>query len=413
MSKTVTPLHPRFLRSRLEAGLAKSPAVSVVGPRQSGKSTLARAIVGLSAYRTLDDPFTANEVESDPVGFLRGLPVPAAIDEVQHAPALLRAVKLVIDEDRRPGRFLLTASADVLSIPQISESLAGRTRFHTLLPLAQAEFRGGRGTFLDDLLSVDDLQSDQETALGRPDLSQLVTRGGFPVAVAEPEPQERGLWLRDYLTALIQRDLRDLGAVRQISQVPRLLTIVAAQSPGDLNTSALSSEIGLNRATIERYLGLLEQTFILRRIPAWHANIRTQQIRSPKTLVVDPGLHCQLLGLDEAQLAKDPVRLGRIVEGFVGSELLKLMSWSDREWRLHHWRSQHNEVDFVLEAGDEIVGIDVKLSTAVTGGDFRGLRALQSAEPRRFRRGIILYAGARAGSFGPGLAAVPISALWE
>ena len=202
-------------------------------------------------------------------------------------------------------------------------------------------------------------------------------------------------------------------AVRQIAQVPRLLTLVAAQSPGDLNTAALASEVGITRATIDRCLGLLEQTFILRRVPAWHANIRTQQIRSAKTLVVDPALHCHLLNAGAASLTSDPVRLGRVVEGFVGTELLKLETWADGEYRLHHWRTSNSEVAFVVEHGNEIVGIEVKLSTTVSGGDFRGLRSLQAAEPTRFLRGIVIYAGSRVGSFGPGLTAVPISALWS
>jgi uncharacterized protein len=411
MSKS-SDLYPRFLTDRIASGLTKSPVVTIVGPRQSGKTTLARGLVGVGGYRTLDDPQTLQEVAADPLSFLRGLPHPAVIDEVQHSPSLLRAIKLVVDEDRRPGRFLITGSADVLAVPQISESLAGRTRFHTLHPLAQVEIRGAAPHILDALWSGSGRFGNESPPLSGRDLIDLVTRGGFPQAVREDDPRERRAWLGDYLTAIVQRDLRDLGAIRQATAVPRLLAIVAAQSPGDLNTSALSTQIGLNRATIDRYLSLLEQTFMLRRVPAWHANIRTQQIRSPKMLIIDPALQSHLVDAGAQQLSDDPTRLGRLTENFVGTELMRLASWTDGGYRLYHWRSSNSEVDFVLERGEQIMGIEVKISSAVGADAFRGLRALQSAEPNRFRGGIILYSGARRASFGNAMTAIPLSALW-
>ncbi len=404
--------YPRFVEQVLVGALEHAPSVTLTGPRQAGKSTLVQRLVESPNYLTLDDAVMFNAASTDPVGFVSGVSALTAIDEVQRAPELLVAVKASIDRDRRPGRFILTGSANVLAVPAVSQSLAGRTRFSTLFPLAQAEIEGVRSTFLERLKHG--RAARELPSLGsRRRLCQLLVRGGYPEMVKQPVERERRAWMGSYVTALLQRDLRDLAAVRHLDELPRLLTLVADQSATTLNVTRISTDLGISRKSIDRYLTLLEQIFLLWRVPAWHASIRKQQVKSAKTLLVDGGLLGYLLNVNPSTLEQDGVRLGRALENFIGMELLKLASWSDSDFRLYHWRtSAGDEVDFVLERDGTIVGIEVKAAQTVDRADLRHLEALRRAEPRRWLRGIVLYAGSRAVSFGEDLHAWPITSLW-
>lgn len=395
-----------------------SPVVLVEGPRQAGKSVLVRELVGAThpaSYVTLDEALVRAAAHEDPQGFVFALPDPVIIDEVQRAPEIFLPIKLSVDEDRRPGRFTLTGSANVLLLPRLSESLAGRMRIVTLWPLSQGEIDGTRERFLDAVFADEPLPRFEgaETRLG---FAERIVRGGFPEAVALPAgAAARDGWMRGYTTTLLERDVRELAAIGERVALPRLLRLLAARSGTLLNTSDLARATGIARATLDRYLALFTQTFTVRFVPAWAGDVARRLMKSPKVLFVDSGLAAHLVGLDAARLLGDPDRLGPMLETFVGGELLKHVAADDERLELMHYRdSQGNEVDWVLEdSRGRLVGIEVKATSAPSSRDFKGLRSFAARVGERFHRGIVLHTGTTAAPMGEGLWALPVDALWR
>ena len=410
-----TALYPRYAEPRLTEALADSPVVLIHGPRQCGKTTLARVVgerMGY-AYVNFDDDVARGAAEADPAGFVADLPEHTILDEVQRVPALFAALKTAVDRKRVVGRFMLTGSANVLLVPKLADSLAGRMQILRLHPLAQCELARRAPGFLDVLFRGGFKTRQNERLAGQ--LAERIAAGGYPAALARPTEKRRATWYRDYLEALVQRDVRDLARISALDALPRLLSLAAAQTARLLNVAGLAAPFQLSRPTIRDYVTLLERVFLLETLPPWHSNRLSRLVKTPKLHLGDSGLACALLGVDAASLAADRPLLGQLLETFVFQELRRQASWRDEPIGFFHFRDKDGaEVDIVLERGArELVGVEVKASATVTVADFRGMRKLREAAGKRFAAGVVLYDGEITASFGDGFFAVPLRALWE
>ncbi len=414
----------RNLNAPLLAALEDTSVVFLQGARQTGKSTLAQALISprwAARYLTLDDAVVLAGARADPAGFVSALAGPVILDEVQRAPDLALAIKAAVDRDRRPGRFLLTGSADVLLSPRLSDALAGRMEIRTLWPFSQGEIEGVREDFIDAAFAPGPFPSrvgSDAPAGGVADpteIAERLVRGGFPEVVARRSPDRRHAWFGSYLSTILQRDVRELSNIEGLADLPRLVSLLAARSPGLLNYAELSRSIAMPQSTLKRYMTLLERTFLIQMLPAWSANLGKPLVKSPRLLLCDTGLAAHAVGLDRERLVSDAAQRGRLLESFVTLELLKQSSWSAVRPRLFHFRTTSGqEVDLVLEhPSGRIVGIEVKASASIGAREFRGLRALADAVPSRFVRGIVLYGGRETVAFGSRLHAMPIPSLWE
>ena len=409
-------MFPRNLAPRLLEALKDTPAVFLAGGRQSGKTTLARALseAGFPArYLSLDDPTARAAAERDPAAFLADLAGPTVLDEVQQAPSIFPLLRKEIDSDRRPGRLLLTGSAQILMLPRLAEVLVGRMEVLRLWPLSQGEVEGVREGFIDAVFAP----SLPPTPIGagdRGDALARAVRGGYP-EVLERKAARRSAWFRSFVNLLLQRDVRELANIERLSALPRLLELLAARASTLLNLAEVSRSAGIPQTSLKRYLALLEGIFLVTRLPAWAANPSKRLVRSPKLCFVDTGLLAQLAGLGPDTLRARPDSAGPLLENFVVAELTKQVGWSHRACKLHHFRTTAGrEVDVVLEDDRRrLVGVEVKSSTSVSQADFSGLEALRDAAPREFHRGVVLYTGMERVAFGPDLHALPIEALWR
>lgn len=412
MDELRPPLYPRFAATLAAVALADTPVVMVIGPRQCGKTTLVRELVrGRRQFLTLDDDTVLASARSDPSGLARGL-TRATIDEVQRAPELLRAIKRRVDEDRRPGRFLLTGSANLLTLPQVSESLAGRMAIVNLFPLAQAEIRRRKPALLKTAFQGK-LGKPGEAVLGKA-LVELVLTGGYPEMLRRKRPERRRAWARDYVRAIVQRDVRDIAEIEKLDRMPRLLQVLAQRSAQLTNFAEMGGEIGFDEKTTAKYTAILEQLFLVRRVEPWFRNQLKRLVKTPKLHFLDSGLLAALLGITAQRIQKDRSIFGKLLETFVFSELQKQASWMDTGCALYHYRDKdQDEVDFVVEdSTGALVGFEVKASATVTGGDFKGLRKLAAACGSSFKLGAVLYDGDQAVPFGHRLFAAPMSCLW-
>lgn len=409
-------MYRRLIENKLRAALADTRVVLLNGARQTGKSTLARQAAAQRSgqYLTLDDPATAGLARSDPSALIRGAGAFTVIDEVQHAPELFPAIKRAVDADGRPGRFLLTGSANVFLLPRLSESLAGRMEILPLYPLSQGEMAGNKANLVDALFAAAAWRTGS-LPLDRADVCKRVIAGGFPEAVARSPGERRDAWFRSYIASLLQRDVRDLANIEGLTDMPRLLGLLAARSSALMNMSEVSRAAGIAHSTLRRYLALLEAAFIFQPLAAWSANIGKRFVKSPKIHLLDSGLAAHLRGdVDARALAQSP-NLGPLLETFVVQEVRKLLGWSRHSATPYHFRTAAGqEVDLLLEApGQRIAGIEVKASANVGQGDFSGLRALSDAAGDKFARGVVLYFGEQRLSFADNLWALPIASLWE
>jgi uncharacterized protein len=409
-------LYPRHVVPRVLDALADSPVVLIHGPRQCGKTTLVRQIGRREnyAYFSFDDPVAMAAAERDPIGFIADMPDRAILDEVQRVPAVFLALKAEVDRRRVPGRFLLTGSANVLFVPGLADSLAGRMEIVRLHPLAQAELASAKPpTFLDRLFRGA-FKVTRSVRLAA-ELSERIEAGGYPPALARPRARRRSVWYRDYIETLVQRDVRDLSRIRQLDALPRLLSIAASQTSRLLNVTDLAAPFQVSRPTMHDYLTLLERVFLLDTLTPWHTNQLSRAVKTPKLHIGDTGVACALLGLDGSALAGDRLLLGQLLETFVFQELRRQGSCHEQDIRFFHFRDRDgSEVDIVLERGArEVAGVEVKAAASVNPGDFRGLRKLRAAAGAKFTAGVVLYDGEMSASFGDGLHAVPIRALWE
>lgn len=404
---------PRHATAVVEQALADTRVVLVNGARQCGKSTLV-AQVGAARnaeWRSLDRAATREAARYDPTGFVAG-DRPLVVDEVQRVPDLLLAIKEQVDADPRPGRFLLTGSARLLALRGLPDALPGRMETIELWPLSQGEIDERPDLFVDaafELGSELALTSEEE----RSDYIERVTRGGFPEAIAR-SARRRERFFDSYVSDLINRDVIQLSEIGRGREMHALVRLLAARSGQLVVPAALGNELGVSRQTVVRYLELLEEVFLIKRIPAWSRNVSSRAVSTPKLAMVDSGIAANLLGADADRLRQPGAGLGPLVEGFVAMELARQLTWSQVRADLYHYRTKDKvEVDIVLEnRRGQVVAIEVKAAATLRNEDFAGIRHLGDRIGDDLIAGIVLYTGPETLPFGPRLRAMPISALW-
>lgn len=404
----------RHLTDKVLNGRKRSPAILLVGARQSGKSFLMKEIAKDEQihYTTFDNLPTLSSARSDPVGFIRMIPKPVILDEVQRVPELFLPIKEDIDQNRIAGRYALTGSANPLVVPKLGDSLAGRMLLYELYPLSQGEILGKKETFLEKIFS--DQPIFQASHFNKQELITLVSRGGYPEVQGLKTHEERSEWADGYLSLILQKDIRDLAQIEGMSQLPNLLLSMASQVGSLLDYGNLAKDSRVPLSTLRRYFQLLHSLFIVHTLPSWSRNLKKRTVKSPKIFFVDTVILLQLLNLNENRLGSAPKILGRAAENFVVLELLKQTTWHPQKINLFQLHTEmHQEVDIILEhESGKVVGIEVKSSETVGIEDFKHFRMMKEAIGDDFVRGIVLYAGHQILSFGPDLIAIPISALW-
>jgi uncharacterized protein len=397
--------------------LADSRAVAILGARQVGKSTLVAQIASdkhpARRLINLDDDATAETARADPTGFIADIDGPVAIDEIQRAPELLRAIKRRLDADRTRGQFLITGSANILSLPTVADALPGRVEYLTLWPLSQGEIHGIRERFIDDLFAGR-FPRLTAVAAGRKALAPALVAGAYPEAQGR---SARGLtrFFSSYIASIIGRDLDDIANVRNVENIERLLFVIAARSGGLTSFHGMGQDLELDANTVRSHTKILEDLFLVRQLKPWHVNLGNRQIKSPKTYIVDSGMLAYLIGADERRIVEDGAVVGTMLESFVAMELLRQADWADHPVQLFHYRDkQQREVDVIIERHDgDVVGIEVKASATPSTVDFAGLRYLRDKLGSRFKAGAVMHTGADTLPFGDRLAAVPVSGLWS
>ncbi len=406
-------MYERFAKSRIEEALTDTRVVLISGPRQSGKTTLAIDIAAEQIpFFTLDDATVLAAANDDPVGFLRGMDR-GVIDEIQRAPDLLLAIKTEVDRDKSPGRFLLTGSANLMTVPRVADSLAGRMEVIKLLPLSRSEILGSKSKFLDNAFSGS--QPTVETIMLGDALIETVLEGGYPEAITRKRWARKQDWYHSYVDAIVQRDVRDVAQIEQLAIMPKLLYILAEHSGQLVNYSGIGSAVNLNHVTTQKYLRVFESLFIVHTLQPWFTNKLKRLTKSPKLHFLDAGLLAALRGISPETVRKNKMPFGAILETFVFSELQKVATWSEQRCSFSHFRDKDkNEVDIVIEnRRGEVVGIEVKSSATVSSDDFSGMRKLAEACGDRFVQGIVLYDHDQVVPFADNMFAAPLSSLWS
>jgi predicted AAA+ superfamily ATPase len=413
----------RHVTPRITEALKVSPIVFLNGARQTGKSTLVKTIAGdmglagrPADYITLDRPTFLAAASSAPEALLTSYKGPLIIDEVQLAPELFRALKVVVDEARQAkgtqanGQYLLTGSANIMALPKLSDSLVGRTAVLTLYPFTTAEATDNRFGGLKRILQFDfnDIRDRGLT------LVQAMKRGTFP-EIAFADDEARHIWYDSYITTILQRDVRQIADLEKMSLLPHLLNVLAARTGGLMNDADIARDVGLNSVTGKSYRNILKLMFLTFDVKPWYRNVGKRLVKSPKGYLIDTCLICHLLDYSIDDIAiKKPELFGHLVENFVATELLKQLSNTDMKAELYHFRtSDGKEVDFILEKPDgSVFAIEVKRSEKVSIDDFKGIKAFQELTGKDFIGGVVLYSGRDAVPFGKNLWAVPFFALW-
>jgi len=411
--KNIT-MYRRYIFNSVMDALSDTPVVFLRGARQTGKSTLVREIANgpyPARYVTLDNAAVFSAASADPTGFLAGVGKPVVIDEAQRVRNLFLAIKEDVDRNRTPGRYLLTGSANILTIPRVADALAGRMELLTLWPLSVGELKEDGGNALDVFF---DSGFPNRFHPGTDfDLAETIVAGGFPEPVQRSSHRRRRAWFESYITTILDREVRDLAQIQDLAVLPRLLQFLAARTATLHNQSEISRSIGIPNSTLSRYLKLLEMTFLVKTLPAWSPNMGKRLVKASKIFMVDTGLACHLLGIDEEGFRQRGEIVGRVFENFVALELFKSASWCDEPVRLFHFRSQAGqEVDVVIErSGGEVVGVEIKLSASPSQRDFDGLKVLREHLGNKFVRGILIYTGREIVPFEKDLHAVPVNVL--
>jgi predicted AAA+ superfamily ATPase len=408
-------LYPRLLAPALKTALGDTPVVCLLGSRQSGKTTLSQMLSPDRPLISLDEDAYFQTAKLDPDGFISSLPEAVTIDEIQRVPELLPAIKLAVDRARNPGRFLLTGSANLLLLPQVTESLAGRMETVFLHPLTEAEKERSTGTFLHCFLegtlrpAISGKPKEAE-----PSLIERLVAGGYPEPMTRP-PQRARQWHRQYLHAIMERDIKDVARVKDTHELSRLLELLALRSAELLNVNNLAQDMGLHRGTVEQYLLILERLFLIRRLPAWHSNSAKRLIKAPKIHLIDSGLAATLATLTPDDWIGKRDRVGHLLESFAVQQVVAQASWTDPDLRFWHYRDKDQvEVDLVITRGEKVWGLEVKASASISKQDGKGLSRLAAQCGENFQAGILLYNGTDCLPVGDTpFVAAPFSKLWN
>ena len=410
-------MYPRRLQPVVVEAVDHARIVFVAGARQVGKTTLVGEITApggehpMAAY-TLDDRATRVAAIEDPAGFVAGLAGSAFIDEVHRAPDLLLELKRAVDADTAPGRFIITGSANILANRRILDALPGRIDRLDLWPLSRSEIEGGHLNLIDELLAG---RAPQVVGapVGPDAYALYIAQGGYPEARKRPPGRVRNRWFRDYISGAVERDVRELADLHRADDVGQLLRLVASRSANLLSYRKVADQLQMSDKTVKAYITLLEQMFLIRRLPGWRPGLGAREVAKPKAYICDAGLLCYLLGADEARVRSDDQVKGKTCETFVASELLKHASCAEHEVRLFHYQREREDVDFIIEdqAGD-IAAVEVKAAATLKHGDWRWLEQLRDARASRFKAGIVIHSGAQTVPLGDRLWAVPYAALW-
>lgn len=409
-------MYKRYKAREVAIALDDTPVIMITGARQTGKSTFCKQLVDDGVFSgnsiTLDDPSILTAAQSDPLGFLNGLGNSAIIDEVQRAPELFLSLKKLVDEDRS-RRYIMTGSADVMLMPRVADSLAGRVETHNLWPLSMDEIAGKESSFLSNLIL--DKGKFKNYNITWEEIIHLLSRGGYPEVVNRKTENRRIKWLQAYLESILQKDIRDLANIDGLLQIPKVLNLLSVRVGSTVNMSDVARLSGIKNTSFQRYMALLEQVFLIVKIQAWTPNNEGQYVKSPKLYLNDTGLLCSLCA-DGQNLLEDKTQAGHILENFVAMELKKQVSWFEKDLKLHHF-SMHKgaEVDLVIEDQKKnIYGIEIKSKFSLNKDDFKGLKKLEELAGKKFKKGIVLYSGEQviSGFGGRDFQAVPLPNLW-
>ena len=416
-------LYPRHMTGELREALGAARVVNVVGPRQVGKTTMVRTLFAGGRFVTLDDRVAREALEADPGTRLASLreglaDEPLIIDEIQRLKSLALDIKLIVDADRRPGQFLLTGSSNVFNTLEATDSLAGRMLTLTLWPLSLAEIeRNGPSTLLDRAVAnaAPPFAPGEVPRWERSRYVDLVLRGGYPEIRPLPD-KLRIRRYRDYIDAVVDRDVADVLKVRRSDALRRLIEQLAARTSFEINLSDLSGIVGIKRQTLDGYLDVLARLSIVARLPAWSASESRRDIRSAKVHFTDSGVAAALRGLTSASFGPDadPTAFGGLLKTWVFGEIARSLPFQRGHFRLYHWRDRDGrEVDLLAESAEGLVVIEVKAASSVARQDFRHLEHFATKGPGAGRKVVclVVYLGTECIGFGDGLLAVPASAL--
>lgn len=405
----------RKITNKLLSALSDSPVVLLHGARQTGKSTLVKSLVHEeypAEYLTFDDPGILSAAQNNPIEFLSAYEGSIALDEVQRVPGIFHAIKSLVDKKRTPGKYILTGSSNVLLIPKISESLAGRMEILNLYPFSQNEITGSDCNFIDDIFKKN--YKLPKVPGKQNELIKRVITGGYPEMLSRKNKERQDAWFKSYVTTILQRDVRDIANIEKLSELPKLLKLFASRAGTLLNFAEFSRSSAIPQTTLKRYTALLEAIFMIYLLPAWSGNLSKRLIKTPKLYLSDTGLLSHLTGFDSERQKSDTLLWGRVLENFVHMELIKQASWSDYNLSLFHFRtSGGQEVDFVIERSDgSLVGIEVKATSQVDNKMFNHMKAFAEETGKKFLRGVVFYTGEKAIPFAKNLFALPIDVLW-
>ena len=406
---------PRSISAAVRTALADAPVVCLLGPRQCGKTMLARQLEPGRAFYSMDNPGHFETARADPAGFVQNLPDTVTLDEIQRVPELLPVIKLAVDEDRRPGRFLLTGSAYLLQQPRVTESLAGRMEIVRLHPFAEAEKEQRPGGFVRALLDGAFRPEVRPAPLRRDlELAERLVAGGYPEAQHRAPARVRQ-WHEQHLAAIIERDLKDAARVHHAGSLLQLLAALAARTAQLLSVSSLAKHLKLLRPTVLHYLSVLERLFLVRRLRAWRWHPAQRVVAVPKVHMFDSGMAASLTERRAADWIDNRGPMGPLLESFVVQQLTAQAAWTDPDLKLWHYRDHRGaEVAAVLTRGRNVWGVGVKAAASADPGDGRGLRRLAETCGKNFRDGVVLYAGDSVLPLGDRrMLAVPMKELWE
>lgn len=411
----------RRILAVLAALEAEEPVIALHGPRSVGKSTLLREFAAVRGVPVidLDDPEVLDAVVANPALAVGG-PTPVCVDEYQKAPDLLDALKARLNRDGAPaGTAVLTGSTRHDAVPRTAQALTGRLHVLTILPLSQGEITGQREDLLERMIADPDeaVAAHPHSDTERTEYVGRVCAGGFPLALRR-SGTSRSRWFDNYVRSSVERDAVELARIRQRKVLGQLLERLAGQTAQILNVAAAGRALDADRKTVDGYLRLLEDLFLVQTLPAWGTTLRARAARLPKIHVVDSGLAARLLRCSEARLATlDPSALtefGHLLETFVHSELRKQASWLEQPVAFGHWKADDDEVDVVVELDDgRVLGFEVKAAQRVSGADLGGLRKLRDALGDRFAAGMAFSTGSRSYTCEDRLHVLPVDRLWR